>query len=126
MNNLLLDTRVALWWLESPDRLDPHARRMILLSEGTLWLSAASLWEMAIKKSLGQLTYPPTLLDALAHDGIKVLSVQAQHALAVAELPLLHRDPFDRVLVAQARVEGLTIVTRDEKVRSYDVPCLPA
>ena len=124
MNKYLLDTHVALWWVESPERLDAHARRMIQEPRHALWLSAASLWEMAIKKSLGQLTYPGTLLSELRKDGIEILPVLAAHALAVADLPHLHRDPFDRLLVAQAKIEGLTIVTRDEKVRAYGVPCL--
>jgi len=126
LNNLLLDTHIALWWLESPDRLEPAALHAIRAATGGVWLSAASLWEMAIKKSLGQLTYPPSLLSALGNDGIEILPVRADHALAVADLPLLHRDPFDRLLVAQARIAGLTIVTRDDKVRAYDVPCLRA
>ena len=124
MRGYLLDSHIALWWLESPERVDPKAAEVIRSRAVPVWLSTASLWEMAIKKSLGQLNYPSTLLDALAANAVEILDVRAHHALAVASLPMLHRDPFDRLLVAQARSEDLTILTRDKQIEAYDVPCM--
>jgi PIN domain nuclease of toxin-antitoxin system len=124
---LLLDTHIWLWFLADLERLPPHVLAAI---EGAddVRLSAVCIWETVIKVGAGKLVLPmpATELVAVSHRdaGMQPLAVDARHALAVRELPDHHRDPFDRLLVAQARVEGLTLVTADAKVQAYDVPVL--
>ena len=117
----LLDTHVLLWWLAEPDRLSPEATGVIADGANSLFFSAAGAWEMAIKKTLGRIEYPGNLPEVLADSQIEPLPVTVAHALAVADLPLHHRDPFDRIQIAQARLEGLVIVTRDTEFGAYDV-----
>lgn len=121
---LLLDTQVFLWLLAEPERLGRH-QRSIEDPANDLLLSAASSWEIAIKVGLGRLELPdaPTryVPDRMRAIGAEPLAVEHAHALAVAQLPLLHRDPFDRILVAQARHLRLRIVTADENIARYDV-----
>ncbi len=121
---LLLDTHVWLWLQDQTDRLGDA---LVLLedNDNDLLLSAASSWEISIKWSLGKLglTDPPDTYvpDRMISSGVMGLPVQHAHGLAVAHLPPHHRDPFDRLLVAQARMEGLTLVTADEALQAYDV-----
>ena len=90
-------------------------------------MSAASIWEAAIKRAVGKLRFEtPRLLDALARGGIRVLPITAEHALAAGDLPRHHDDPFDRMLVAQALMEGLTLISRDARLRAYDVALVEA
>ena len=121
---LLLDTHVFLWLLTEPERLGEHLRTVENPANGVL-LSAASSWEIAIKVRLGRLELPddPTryVPDRMRAIGAEPLAVEHAHALEVAALPPLHRDPFDRLLVAQARHLGLTILTADAAVARYDV-----
>lgn len=124
---LLLDTHVFLWWCADDPRLGDVERRAIRDGVNDVFLSAASVWEMAIKQSLGRLEVPEPASATVAALGIGRLPVEFEHAEATVGLPALHRDPFDRLLVAQARIEGLTLVTRDPQVRSYPgVAFLPA
>ena len=116
---LLLDTHVFLWWCADDPRLAEPARRAIRSGANPVFLSAASVWEMAIKQALGRLRVPEPPSLAVARLGIAGLPVALEHAEATLELPPLHRDPFDRLLVAQARIEGLTLVTRDPQVLAY-------
>ncbi len=122
---LLLDTHVWLWMLAAPERLSPAARRIVVSTDNELFLSAASAWEIAIKHALGKLTLPgkPADLvpDWMARTGVTPLPVLHRHALHLASLPPHHRDPFDRMLVAQAQVEGLGVLTADPQFRKYDV-----
>lgn len=127
---LLLDTQVWLWMVAAPDRLAPSARAIVTAAENELLFSAASAWEIAIKHALGKLTLPeppdafvPRLMAQL---GITPLPVLHRHALHVATLPPRHRDPFDRLLVAQAQLEELPILTADRGFGLYDVDLLPA
>jgi PIN domain nuclease of toxin-antitoxin system len=118
----LLDTHAVLWLLAGDDRLSPPARKAIDSSRGRLVVSAASLWEVAIKRSLGKLRAPvdlPRRLAALRQ--IELLPISPLHAEAVGELPWHHRDPFDRLLVAQALAERLTIVSSDPQLAQYGV-----
>ena len=118
---LLLDTHAALWWLAG-EPVGEEAER--LLSDGTnrVLLSAAVVWEVAIKRSLGKLDAPSGLVETLTGAGAAPIAITLEHAAAVERLPHHHRDPFDRLLVAQATVEGAAIVSADKELRAYDVP----
>ncbi len=122
MTGYLLDTHVLLWWLAEPERLSAEARRIIADGANALYFSAAGAWEMAIKRTLGRLEYPGSLQEVLAENRIEPLPVTVAHALAVSDLPLHHRDPFDRIQIAQSRLEELAIITRDPEFTAYGVP----
>ena len=122
---LLLDTHVLLWWL-AEEPLEAGAREAIESPRNVVCVSAASAWEMGIKVGLGKLRPPESLSIRLREERFTPLPVTVEHGLRVGELPLLHKDPFDRLLVAQAQLEGLTIVTRDERIAQYDVETLAA
>lgn len=125
---VLLDTQSWLWWQGPSDRLSPGAQEVITAARDPLYLSVASSWEIAIKFSLGKLKLPrpPALYvpARLAEQGMIALAVENVHALRVAELPPLHADPFDRLLVAQAQVERMTLLTADPQIVAYDVETL--
>lgn len=122
---LLLDTHTFLWWRSDPDRLSAAARKAIAEAE-LVFVSAASAWEAAIKVSIGRLSLPDTIEAGVEASGFEKLVVTFAHAERVATLPLHHRDPFDRILVAQALVEDLTLVSSDGQLAAYDVPLLEA
>ncbi len=121
---LLLDTHVALWWLADDDRVGGDAARQLDDASNRVLLSAAVAWEVAIKRSLGKLRAPAELTATLLGAGVQPLPITLEHASAVEALPWHHRDPFDRLLVAQAIVERATIVSHDDRLRSYDVPII--
>ena len=123
---LLLDTHVLLWALTDDPSLSAAARAAIVDGRNRVVVSAVSAWEITIKRSLGKLRAPADLAKEVAAHRFTPLAVSLEHALAVGALPDLHRDPFDRLLVAQAGVEGLTIVTRDRAIARYDVDVLGA
>ncbi|MCY4482113.1 MAG: type II toxin-antitoxin system VapC family toxin [Spirochaetaceae bacterium] len=123
---LLLDTHVLLWWLDDPASLQTPSRRLIADPRTRVFVSAAVAWEITIKRQLGKLEAPDDLEAALEEERFQHLPITVRHALAVAELPSIHADPFDRIQIAQAGLEGLTIVTRDGTIPRYDVPCLRA
>jgi len=127
---LLLDTQVWLWMLAAPERLSKKTRALVVSPGNELLLSAASAWEIAIKHALGKLQLPEAPEDyippLMARTGITPLPVHHRHALHVASLPAHHKDPFDRLLVAQAHLENLPILTADRAFRLYDVEVLPA
>ena len=123
--NLLVDTHLMLWAAGEPHRLSPDARRLLGDPLAHLWFSAASLWEVAIKHGLGREDFrvePRRLRRGLIDNGWRELAIGSDHAVATANLPPLHRDPFDRMLLAQAHVEGMTLVTSDEVVAQYPGP----
>jgi PIN domain nuclease of toxin-antitoxin system len=122
---LLLDTHVILWWLANEPGLAVEARSEIAQSEAA-FVSTASAWEISIKMKLGHLDAPHDLADHIARQAFTVLPIHLEHALQAGGLPWHHRDPFDRMLVAQARLENLTIVTRDPDISRYDVAVLAA
>jgi PIN domain nuclease of toxin-antitoxin system len=116
--NLLLDTHLLLWAMLQPAKLKPRARSLIEQNE--VFVSSASIWEISIKSSLGKLEADPrVVLDALEPAGLRKLSVSGEHAAKLHELPPLHRDPFDRMLLAQALSEPLTLLTDDEVLGQY-------
>ena len=120
--NLLLDTHLLLWAASEPQRLTAKARTMLLDPANHLLFSAASLWEISIKNGLERSDFnvdPRRLWRMLVINGYRELPVTSEHTVAVNDLPHLHKDPFDRILVAQARVEGLTLLTADKMVAKY-------
>jgi PIN domain nuclease of toxin-antitoxin system len=122
---LLLDTHVFLWWNEADPRLSRRVRGLLSDPENSLYLSVASAWEMTIKVQSGKLGLPAAtavyIPARLNHYGIEALPVTLEHVLAASTLPGHHRDPFDRMLIAQGQVERLAIVTHDPQVRKYAV-----
>jgi PIN domain nuclease of toxin-antitoxin system len=122
-SRLLLDTHVCLWWRAEPSRLAAEVRERIA-SADMVFVSAASAWEAAIKVSLGRLELPDTIEAGVLASGFERLLITFAHAEHAAGLPRLHGDPFDRMLVAQARAEGLTLVTHDRLLAPYDVEIL--
>lgn len=125
MTRLLLDTHVVFWWLlDAP--LDDAVRAAMSDPDNVSFVSMASAWEVAIKQSVGKLNPPEDFADAVVAEGFTMLGVELDHVRAVRSLPLHHRDPFDRMLVAQAQVEQLTLVSRDRRLAQYDVKVLAA
>jgi len=122
--NLLLDTHALLWWLDNHKALSTKARRAIRDGRNTVFVSAATAWEISIKQALRKLQAPDDLEDALVANRFRPLPIAIHHAIAAGRLPRYHDDPFDRMLVAQAQAEHLTLVTHDARLNSYDVPIL--
>lgn len=120
---LLLDTHTFLWWIDNDPHLSTKARALISDSNNELYFSAASGWEIAIKARIGKLAMPDNLeqfiIEQLVLNQFTVLPIQLTHALHVYTLPLLHRDPFDRILVAQSQVEDLLLLTNDALIQQY-------
>jgi PIN domain nuclease of toxin-antitoxin system len=121
VSRLLVDTHVLLWWLTDDSSLSATAGSAIADPDNELLVSVASLWEIAIKRSLGKLTAPDDLPDRISDEGFSRLSLGASHAWEVGRLPMHHRDPFDRLLVAQALVERLPVITADPRFQPYGV-----
>jgi PIN domain nuclease of toxin-antitoxin system len=121
--SLLLDTHVVLWWLsdalELPDEIKDR-----LDHEPDVRVSAVTIWEIAVKQALGKITAPQDLPELVRNSGFRELPIGFTHAIAAGRLPLIHKDPFDRMLVAQARCENLTLVTKDPLCQQYDVTIL--
>jgi len=122
---LLLDTNVVLWWQGDLGKLAERVRVTIRAAD-EVYISAASAWEAEIKRSLGKLAFPQSFGDILVFNNFKELPVTLAHAAATAALPHHHRDPFDRMLIAQASVEGCTLVTADRKLAVYGVALILA
>ena len=122
---VLLDTHLLLWAAGQPQKLSRKARRLLEDPDSQLWFSATSLWEIAIKRALGRedfKTEPIRLRRALIDNGWRELAISSEHALATLGLPSLHKDPFDRMLIAQAQVEGIILATSDALVAQYAGP----
>ncbi|MEA3252470.1 MAG: type II toxin-antitoxin system VapC family toxin [Pseudomonadota bacterium] len=123
--NLILDTHILLWAAAEPDRLSSEAIRLINDEDNELYFSAASLWEIVIKTGLQRPDFqvnPHLLRRGLIENGYRELPITSQHTLAVSHLPDIHKDPFDRILVAQAESEGFLLLTADELVARYPGP----
>ena len=124
--NILLDTHVLLWWLDDNPVLSNKARVPISDGSNLIFVSAAVIWEIRIKQSLGKLDIPPNFRQVLEQQPFELLAITTEHAHAVGALPTIHRDPFDRMLIAQAISEGFTILTRDPLFKEYKVPLIQA
>ena len=122
---LLLDTHVVLWELSGSQRVSRAAQEAIEQATELLF-SAVSFAEIGVKAAIGKLSVPHDLREHVLRSGVKVLRLDADHGIAVASLPMHHRDPFDRLLIAQARLEQLTIVSADRRIADYDVPLVDA
>ena len=118
---LLLDTHVLIWWLSNDSTISTEARNVIADPDNIVFVSAASAWEIAIKKSLGKLQAPDDLKAQIEAKRFTQLAIDIDHALTVEKLPLHHQDSFDRISIAQAISENLVIVTRDKKIEAYEV-----
>jgi len=125
----LLDTNALLWSLDETDRLAPSTREVLLDPTSAVLVSIASIWEISIKQSIGKLRHPPVrpwLVDLIARSGFELVPIRVEAALRVNSLPHHHRDPFDRMLIAQALEDGYTIITSDQAFSAYGVPILAA
>ena len=125
MKRLLLDTEALIWWDANDPRLGARARTLVQ-DAPEVYVSSASAWEIAIKVAIGKLRTKRQPAEAVADSGFAQLPVTFEHAAATGGLPTHHGDPFDRLIIASARVEGLTIVTSDERFAMYDVPVVDA
>lgn len=124
MKRLLLDTQVFLWWLADDPALGSRARKEIGKGSSLVFISAVSIWEMAIKKALGKLNAPEGVEDAVEDERFIGLPVSLHHAARASALPPHHRDPFDRMLIAQAQTEGLILVSGDGMFERYGIEVL--
>ncbi|MCP4680144.1 MAG: type II toxin-antitoxin system VapC family toxin [Deltaproteobacteria bacterium] len=119
--NLLLDAHVLLWWQGDFERIGKEALGAIENTDNIIWVSAATVWEISIKKALGKLTLPDKWYESIQEDGFRELPITWSAAKLAGELPKHHSDPFDRMLIAQAVQNGLILVTHDDIIRSYDI-----
>ncbi|MFE4871477.1 type II toxin-antitoxin system VapC family toxin [Streptomyces sp. NPDC056682] len=122
---LLLDTHVVLWWLDDSPELSGEIKDLLDTEPG-VYVSAVSPWEIAVKQSLGKLDGPQDLAERVRDSQFTGLPITAGHGVRAERLPAHHRDPFDRILVAQAQIEGMTLVTRDKWIPQYEVPVMLA
>jgi len=120
---LLLDTHVVLWWLTDDPTLSEEVKTLID-EEPEAYVSPATVWEVTIKHALGKIKQPPDLPERIRDSDFRELPIRFDHAIAAGRLPMIHRDPFDRMLVAQAQCDDLTLVTRDPRIQKYEVPLL--
>jgi PIN domain nuclease of toxin-antitoxin system len=122
---ILLDTHTFLWWDSSPEKLGKTVTELLSQTENVVYVSVVTAWEIQIKKQLGKLSLTVPLAELLESqqevNDVNILQVQLNHVLALDELPFHHKDPFDRLLVAQARIEGMEIATADPVFSKYDV-----
>ncbi|HEY8724024.1 MAG TPA: type II toxin-antitoxin system VapC family toxin [Gaiellaceae bacterium] len=123
---LLLDTHAFLWWNADDPALGPNARTAIADSGNIVFVSAATAWEIATKRESGKLDAPGDIVDWIRQGGFTEIAIELEHAVLSAELPKHHRDPFDRLLVAQAAIEELTLVTADAEIVKYSIETLDA
>lgn len=122
----LLDTHALLWWLEDDSTLSIEARKIISNPNNLIFVSPINTWEITIKKALGKLKAPDNLEEIILQYGFAHLPINIKHTLFIENLENFHEDPFDRLLIAQAIVEGLSIITRDAKIIQYNVPTVIA
>lgn len=126
MSRFLIDSHVLLWWADKPEVLSTDARLALADGRNTVFVSVASIWELGIKQAAGKIRLPEDIRTLINVNRFDVLPIAAEHAITASALPPHHRDPVDRMLIAQANSEGLTLVTGDEMIRQYDVKLLAA
>lgn len=124
--NFLLDTHVLIWTLENNPTLSDNASKCIIDGRNMVFASAASVWEISIKMGIGKLEAPDNLLDEIRSHRFTPLPINLEHAQLAGKLPAIHKDPFDRILIAQAIAEKLTFITRDQRIAEYKVKTLTA
>lgn len=124
--SFLLDTHILVWWLEDLRRLPQHVSSILQDESVRIFVSIATAWELEIKRALGKIETPDDLPQVIDENNFSVLPVEFEHIASLRTLPLLHRDPFDRMLLAQALAEGLTLITHDPALKRYNVPILLA
>lgn len=117
----LLDTHVLLWWLTEPNKISNAGHQIIANRNNAIFVSSVSFWEMSIKNSLGKLTLPNNILTISKSEGFKILPLQPEEGLSVTDLLNIHQDPFDRILIAQAKYNNLILITRDKKAQKYPI-----
>lgn len=120
----LLDTHFFLWWLEDDKRLQKRTRNVITDSRNQIFVSVVSAWEISVKRNIGKLSLRSTIQECFEKSGFTVLNITLHHIFTLDTLPNHHKDPFDRMLIAQTHVEHLTLVTDDAKIKKYDVKIL--
>lgn len=125
-NKYLLDTHVLLWWFAADKQLGHLAKQMIADANNQIFCSVASHWEMVIKQSLGKLRFPKKMFETLEDGGIFIVPIEARHVLELQDLPPIHKDPFDRMLIAQAQADNLTVITADANIQKYQINTLEA
>ena len=118
---ILLDTHVLVWALSSPERIKPKVQDLLVDTDNIVFVSIASLWELQIKKSLNKISLPDDFISQLQENGFELLDINYKHIAKLDELPLIHRDPFDRMLVAQTIHENLSLVTNDLEIMKYNI-----
>lgn len=119
MQRFLLDTHVLLWWLDDSPKLGPRCKELIGDQRNEVFVSAATTWEISIKKALGKLEAPEDIDSIVEDEGFSKLPISLYHGQLAGSLPVLHRDPFDRMLIAQAQSDGLILLTSDENIGLY-------
>ncbi len=123
--NILLDTHIVIWWYEDPKKLSEDARKLIEDRANILFLSPVVLWEISIKQSLNKLKVPESLIKKAIQDLIEI-PIMIRHTQVLGKLPLIHSDPFDRILIAQAKADDLHLMTRDKQIAKYDLKLIKA
>ncbi len=118
---VLLDSQVLVWWMGKPDQISRETLQIITDPRNTVYISAASVWELGIKAAKGNLTLPEKYLESLMNDGFATLDVTMRHAQVSADLPMIHSDPFDRMIIAQARSDDLVLISADRHIRRYNI-----
>jgi len=124
--NLLLDTHILIWALENNPQLSEIAKKAIIDGRNVVFISTASIWEISIKKAMGKLDVPDNLHQEIQQHRFTLLDINYDHAQLAGELPNIHKDPFDRMLIAQTKIEKLTLVTKDKYISQYDAKVLKA
>lgn len=122
----LLDTHIFIWWMENKKRLDKNLFNILKNPKNTIILSAATIWEIVIKRAKGKLKTSITLEKGIKQSGFIILPIQMTHVLGIQKLPHYHADPFDRLLISQSQIESLTLITSDQKIWQYDIDVLKA
>jgi len=121
MQRFLLDTHTLLWWLNDSPQLGPRCRQMISNDRNQVFVSAATTWEISIKMAIGKLRAPEDMDSVVEDEGFSKLPISLYHGQLAGRLPAHHRDPFDRMLIAQAQAEGLILITADENISLYNL-----